>query len=199
MSNIYGLVVCGGKSSRMGKDKSMLDYHGKPQRYYLYEMLGSLCEQVFISCNEEQAEDIPATYKTIVDAAEYEDAGPMAALLSAFKKYPKANFLAVGCDYPFINNHHLKKLLNVKLETIPAVAYYDKVEEKFEPLLAVYHNHIKANLKKHFKQNNYSLQDVLKEVDAYRINARSTEIIRSVNTMKEYKEVAELFKKFRED
>jgi molybdopterin-guanine dinucleotide biosynthesis protein A len=197
MSNIYGLVVCGGKSNRMGKDKSMLDYHGQPQRYYLYEMLKQLCEEVFISCSKEQVSDIPSDYKVIPDAAEYEDIGPMAALLSAFKKYPKANFLVVGCDYPFINNHHLKKLLNVKLETIPAVAYYDKIEEKFEPLLAAYHTDIKNILKKHFKQNDYSLQKVLEEVDAYRINARSTEIIRSINTTKEYKEVAELFKKFR--
>src|SRR4051812_39594577 len=110
MTNVYGLVVCGGKSSRMGKDKSMLDYHGKPQRYYLYEMLEPLCEQVFISCSKEQAATIPSEYKIIEDAAEYEDIGPMAALLSAFKKYPKASFIAVGCDYPFINDHHLNKL-----------------------------------------------------------------------------------------
>ncbi len=198
MNTIYGLVVCGGKSSRIGKDKSLLDYHGKPQRYYLYDMLGSITDEVFISCNKDQAPGIPSEYKTIVDSADYEEIGPMAALLSAFKKYPKADFLVVGCDYPFINNHHLKKLLNVKLETIPAVAYYDKIEEKFEPLLGVYHNNIKPTLKKHFKEGNYSLESVLEEVDAYRINAKSTEIIRSIKTTKEYKEVAELFKKFRD-
>jgi molybdopterin-guanine dinucleotide biosynthesis protein A len=182
----------------MGKDKSLFDYHGKPQRYYLYEMLETLCEKVFISCNKEQAPSIPAEYNTLVDDPEFEGIGPMAALLTAFKKHPKADFLVIGCDYPFINRHHLKKLIISGLGPIPAISYYDKLNDKYEPMIALYHNDIKNTLKTHFKSNQHSLNAILKEVDAYTINAKSPEIIRSINTIKEYKEVSELFKKFRE-
>ncbi|MBK8495728.1 MAG: NTP transferase domain-containing protein [Chitinophagaceae bacterium] len=39
ITNTYGLVLCGGNSSRMGTDKSMLQYYDKPQRYHVYDML----------------------------------------------------------------------------------------------------------------------------------------------------------------
>ena len=46
--------MCGGKSSRMGTDKSRIIYHEKEQQYHVYEMLQLICEDVFISCNKEQ-------------------------------------------------------------------------------------------------------------------------------------------------
>ena len=49
MSVLHGLVVCGGQSTRMGMDKSQLQYHGVPQREWLYELLQPLCEDVYIS------------------------------------------------------------------------------------------------------------------------------------------------------
>src|SRR5436190_22901112 len=115
MNKLTGLVLCGGKSSRMGKDKSLLEYHGQPQRYYLYEILEALCGSAYISCNKEQAKDVPANYKVIVDDPEYNDISPMARLLSAFKKHPKSDFLLVSCDYPFINRHPIKTLPHLTL------------------------------------------------------------------------------------
>src|SRR4051812_24141580 len=96
----------------MGEDKSLLNYHGIPQRYYLYEVLLTLCEKVFLSCNSEQSKNISEDYNFITDAKEYENIGPMAALLSAFKKYPDVAFLVIGCDYPFINKADLEKLID---------------------------------------------------------------------------------------
>src|SRR5688500_16599101 len=110
MSTVYGLVVCGGKSTRMGTDKSMLNYYGEPQRYHLYNMLSKLCERVFISCNAEQAANIPDKYSVIIDDNQYGDIGPMVALLTALDKYPNVSFLAVGCDYPHLRIEELDRL-----------------------------------------------------------------------------------------
>src|SRR6478735_6633462 len=101
MTALYGLVICGGQSTRMGTDKSLLDYYGKAQRYYVHEMLQPFCEKVFLSCNEQQAATITGNYETIADAPAYSDIGPMAGLLSAFGQYPDKAFLVVACDYPF--------------------------------------------------------------------------------------------------
>jgi hypothetical protein len=67
LSGTYGLVVCGGNSSRMGSDKSMLIYYEKPQRYHVYQMLQPFCEKVFISCNEKQATAIEDGYNILAD------------------------------------------------------------------------------------------------------------------------------------
>ena len=44
-----GLVLSGGQSSRMGRDKALIDYHGLPQYAYVYDLLLGFCDKVFIS------------------------------------------------------------------------------------------------------------------------------------------------------
>src|SRR4051812_24633015 len=100
MDPLYGLIACGGKSSRMGFDKSTIVYHGKPQRYHVYNLLQPFCEKIFISCNHEQAASILPEYSFIVDTERAQHRGPIAALVSAFEQFPGASFLLIGCDYP---------------------------------------------------------------------------------------------------
>src|SRR5207253_1657781 len=64
---LYGLVLSGGQSSRMKKDKGGLNYHGISQREYLYGLLSRHCEKTFISCNEEQTSDIADSLPIIQD------------------------------------------------------------------------------------------------------------------------------------
>lgn len=188
MGRQYGLVVCGGLSSRMGTDKSMLNYHGKPQRYYLYELLSEICEKVFISCNEEQSKAIPSTYNIIIDKPEYAETGPMAALLSAFDQHPNSSFLAVGCDYPFIDIPHLKRLLREAKEEEYGASFYDNDSDFYEPLLSDYHHTIKYHLQQQFSNKNYSIQSVLKLLDIKKVVPDSSKIIKSIDTKEAYEQ-----------
>ncbi len=70
---LYGLILAGGKSVRMGSDKSVINWHGKEQRYYMADILAGFCKEVFISCRAEQQGSIVQEYKTLVD--NYEGAG----------------------------------------------------------------------------------------------------------------------------
>lgn len=189
MSKTYGLVVCGGKSTRMGMDKSMLNYHGQPQRYHLYDMLAGLCEKVFISCNEEQQKSIPDKYAVMVDAPEYAEIGPMAAILTAFKNEPDADFLVIGCDYPLVNIKHLEQLIKVKHKSIYVVCYQQNRSTFYEPLLCVYQSIIKTKLEYQFKQNNYSIQSVFREINAYVIHSENNIEIKSIDTIEEYEKM----------
>jgi molybdopterin-guanine dinucleotide biosynthesis protein A len=186
MKRIYGLVVCGGQSSRMGTDKSLLVYYDQPQRYHLYNMLSEICEKVFLSCNTNQAAGIPAQYNVIVDEQEFTNIGPMAALLSAFHKYPEANFLVAGCDYPFIRKEDLEKLVVSADESTLAVSYYKENEGIREPLLALYRIGCYNILKSNFEKGQFSLRHFLNDIDAKKILSVSPEIIQSMDTMEEY-------------
>ncbi|MEE2743500.1 MAG: NTP transferase domain-containing protein, partial [Bdellovibrionota bacterium] len=53
-STLHGLVLLGGKGKRMKQDKGALDYFGKPQSEHVYELLSSLCDDVYVSCRSEQ-------------------------------------------------------------------------------------------------------------------------------------------------
>src|SRR5215203_1434026 len=84
---LKGLVLVGGKSTRMGNDKGRMQWHGKEQRYFLADLLSCFCNEVYLSCREEQRGEIHKNNcKTIADA--YTNLGPYGAILSAFQKAP---------------------------------------------------------------------------------------------------------------
>lgn len=186
MNKLYGLIVCGGQSSRMGTDKSLLDYHGQPQRYYLYDMVSFLCERVFISCNEQQAASIPGKYEVIVDAPEYSNAGPMTALLSAFKAFPDVDFMVIGCDYPHLTKRDLQDLFEVKLQTINTAAFFNNGMNIYEPLIAIYQSVSLPILKNNFKLSKHSLSYFLQEINASKVHYSSSDTIKSIDTLEDY-------------
>lgn len=195
MNKLYGLVVCGGQSSRMGTDKSLLEYHGQAQRYYMYDMLQGLCEQVYISCNAEQARSIPDKYATIVDAEKYNNIGPMAALLSAWEHHMDADWLVVGCDYPFVTAKDLQMLIDARQTKAAAMCYYNYVEQMEEPLLAVYTQDIKQYLLQQYHEGKYSLRHLLKDVNATKVLPTSAVIITSIDTPEAYQDALMQLKK----
>ncbi len=135
---IYGLVLAGGKSTRMGQDKGLLTYHGKPQREYLYEMLSSVCEKTFMSIRKEQAPEISTNLNVIIDKDEYK--GPYNGLLSAHKTHSDAAWLVLACDLPLMDVSSLKELIASRnLNKNPlSTAFALKESPLPEPLCAIW-------------------------------------------------------------
>jgi len=183
---LYGLVVCGGKSSRMGTDKSLINYHGKPQRYYVYEMLEWVCDKVFISCNRAQATSIIAPYQMLADQPELENVGPMAALLTAFSTYPDKDFLVVGCDYPLVTTKDLKEFEKGLDREQMVSAFYNEENNMYEPLLAYYSERSGNEIQRMYRDNQYSLQHFLKENNAKKYNPVRPKNVISVDTPEDF-------------
>jgi molybdopterin-guanine dinucleotide biosynthesis protein A len=134
---LYGLVLAGGKSTRMGRDKSALEYHGAPQVRHAYEQLTSRCDQVFVSSREEQAgeahlEGLPLLFDAFLNA------GPMAGILSAQRLHPNAAWLVLACDLPYVEAETLDYLLAQRNPLKLATAYTSAHDGFPEPLCAVY-------------------------------------------------------------
>tara|TARA_R110000764_G_scaffold158380_1_gene246188 strand:- start:343 stop:933 length:591 start_codon:yes stop_codon:yes gene_type:complete len=136
IAKLYGLVLSGGKSTRMGTDKGLIEYHGVPQREYLYNLLSQVCEYTFISLREEQKAEVPETMKTIVDLNEFR--GPYNGLLSAHKKYPDAAWLVLACDLPLMDLDALKELISQRDSTKQATSFALKENPLPEPLCAIW-------------------------------------------------------------
>ena len=191
---LLGLVVCGGKSSRMGSDKSMLQYHSKPQCYHVYDMLESICDEVLISCNSKQAEFIDPCYPTLSDQSSFEGIGPMAALLSAYRLYPGADILLIGCDYPFLASEELKRFV-IGLHRSEPEAFYNSICSIYEPLLAYYPGPAFESITKMYVVEDYSLQHFLKDQDARKFNPSSLATIKRIETKEDYLEAVSVIKK----
>lgn len=183
----YGLAVCGGSSSRMGTDKSMLNYYGKPQRYYVYEMLQQFCEKVFISCNNEQANSIEAGYNFLTDHDAYQNTGPIAALLNAFDQFPGKDILFIGCDYPFLTPTDLQHF-SANCKSGHPAAFYNEQEDLYEPLLAWYPNFLATALKTMYENKQYALQQFLIRNNAVKYRPQQLKSIQSVDSPEAYKE-----------
>ncbi len=121
---LLGLVLTGGRSTRMGRDKSLLVYHRQPQREHLTDLLRPLCETVYWSVNAEQARDVAdASQPLIVD--DEPDAGPLSGIVSAMACRPDAAWLIVPCDLPLITRQTLAALVAGRQPTARATAFWN--------------------------------------------------------------------------
>ena len=133
---IYGLVLAGGKSTRMGVDKGLIEYNGKPQREYMADLLGEFCAETFISCRPDQLDTLPAGYQGLGDT--FMDLGPFGAIASAFRQKPDVAWLVIACDLPLLDAFTLRQLVAARNPSEIATAFNSPVNEFPEPLIAIW-------------------------------------------------------------
>ncbi len=132
---LNGVVLAGGKSVRMGQDKSTMQWHGVEQKYYIAGLLKPLCAETFISYREEPQED-NSGYTQVVDT--YTGAGPYGAILSAFQKEPGAAWLVVACDLPLLDEATLEYLISNRNRTAIATTFESPHDGLPEPLITIW-------------------------------------------------------------
>ena len=134
---VYGLVLAGGQSRRMGHDKALLDRGGRSQLAFVVELLDDCVERVFVSTRADQKDEAERRqYGQIVDR--YDDLGPVAGILSAMDEHPDVDWLVVACDLPNIDARTVLYLLDHRATPKPFVAYASSYDGLPEPLCALY-------------------------------------------------------------
>ncbi|MXV36651.1 MULTISPECIES: NTP transferase domain-containing protein [unclassified Saccharibacter] len=135
---LYGLVLAGGQSTRMGSDKALLSYHGKPHLDYLMEVVAPYVQQSFVSIRPEQRhESVRARFSCLVDDRTV--TGPAAGILAAYRAFPKASWLILACDLPFIDPACLAHLCDQwRLSSSRSLAYRNADNGLPEPLCAIW-------------------------------------------------------------
>lgn len=132
--DLYGLVLLGGQSHRMGEDKSQLVYHDKTQQEHVADLLGSVTAKTFLSARKNQ--DILTRLEIIYDA--FEDIGPLNGLLSAFQKYPNKAWLVMAIDLPMMDREGLEELLQGRDQAKDATAFWSPAKDFGEPLVTIW-------------------------------------------------------------
>lgn len=135
--SVWGLVLAGGKSRRMGADKASLTQNGESQLSRAVKLLQAHTERTFISTSAEQQDDpVRQGFEKIVDA--YDDLGPLAGILSAMDMNPAVCWLVLACDLPAIDDLTITHLLTHASGDCPATAYRSVHDDLPEPLCAIY-------------------------------------------------------------
>lgn len=136
-AEIWGLVLAGGKSRRMGTDKALLTRNGETQLARAVDLLQRHADRVFVSTRPDQADDAERKkFDQIVDR--YSDLGPVAGILSAMDENADVAWLVVACDLPNIDDDTITGLLDRHTDAHPFTAYSSSYDGLPEPLCAIY-------------------------------------------------------------
>lgn len=136
MPALNGLVLAGGKSVRMGQAKDLLNWHGKEQRYFAADLLAPFCDEVFISCRQDQLENFDTGYHALTDT--FLNMGPFGGILSALRSQRNKAWLVVACDLPLLDQKSLEFLIQSRNPEKAATTYESPFDGLPEPLITIW-------------------------------------------------------------
>ena len=179
---LYGLVLEGGQSTRMGKDKAFLHYHGLPQRDYVFQLLEKFCDRVFHSVNSKA---LPGD-NMIKD--EYLLQGPLNGILSAFNYRTDVAWITVPVDMPFVDESTIQFLLDHRDTTKVATCFYDSDGKLPEPLLTIWEPASAVLLKAFYENGKSSPREFLTTANSKLVTAPDQKALKNFNTPEDFDE-----------
>jgi len=156
---ITGIILSGGKSSRIGQDKGFLELGGKKLIEIAVSNLSKVCSRILISSNSEAyghfgIEVVPDLITEI---------GPMGGLYSSLKRSRTDLNLVLSVDLPFVNKGLLLFLIEQARNVQAAVPWSGG--EHYEPLCACYNISILPVIEDFIERKNYKLPDLFKVIE----------------------------------
>jgi molybdopterin-guanine dinucleotide biosynthesis protein A len=184
---LFGLVLAGGRSARMGRDKALLAYSdGRPQAVVAYEQLREFCGCVYLSVRARR--ETLSEWPQLVDR--YEDIGPMAGILTALDEHREPAWLVVACDLPFLNRETLRQLVAARDPQRIATAFRSAHDGLPEPLCAIYEPAARARLLEFVTQGLHCPRKALINSPVHLVELADQRALDNVNDPLEYERAA---------
>ena len=177
---VRGLVLAGGQSLRMGKDKGTLNFYGKSQRNVAIEMLERNNMKTYLSVRADQQVE---TENKITDA--FYGLGPYGAICSAFQYNPNTAWFVLATDLPFVNDALIQELLKRRNPSKIATTVKGKDNEFPEPLITIWEPKSYQVLLQYLSQGYSCPRKVLINSDVEIVEVDNA-LIRNVNTPEDY-------------
>jgi len=178
---LYGLVLAGGQSRRMGRDKALLQRDGQTQLHLAVALLQGVTEKQFISTRAEQQDDAERQrYSQIVDR--YEDIGPIAGILSALETHPEVDWLVLACDLPNLDQQTLEHLVEHAAVEKPFTAFRSSHDGLPEPLCAIFRSDSAAIIRAFVEEGLVCPRKILIRSDTMLLQQPNPAALDNVNT-----------------
>ena len=185
-----GIILAGGKSSRMGEDKGLVLLNGKPMIQYVIEALKEVVSDIIIISNNASYNK----FRIPVYADIIKDKGPVGGIYTGlYHSKTQLNF-CISCDVPMISSDFILWLLkrsgNASI-TLPM--YKDKIHQ----MIGVYSKQVLSNFKESTEKEHLKLSQVNKDmaceiIDIEKEYANFDELIFSnINTKNELISIAD--------
>jgi molybdenum cofactor guanylyltransferase len=155
---VTGIILAGGKSSRMGAEKGLQILGGKPLVSYAVEALSVICNRIIISSSSHSY----ASFCNKVVADEFQGIGPMAGIYSALRQSETERNLVLSCDLPFVTGELMSFILEQSEGFQVAVPWQGN--QHYEPLCGFYHSSVLQQMGNFIQNGNYKLPDLFDEL-----------------------------------
>lgn len=186
MSNegITGVILAGGKNSRMGHDKGMLVVDGKKIVEKTIGVLKLFVEEIMVISNGKNYDYLG--FKVVNDIVK--DSGPMGGIHTALTCCGTDKILVISCDMPFVSEKVLSELVQKAGQGEIVIPVHDGKET--EPLCAIYSKSCLGKFDELLRSGQWKLKDSMKYFNVQEVffpqNSLSKNWFMNVNTPEEY-------------
>jgi molybdenum cofactor guanylyltransferase len=177
--NLCGLVLVGGKSSRMGEAKAHVILSDQPLWRVQQKTLQACCREVFFSSSPLLTPPLSVSQDVVIDDVFYPPIGPLGGVLSAMKKHPTWSWFVLACDLPFFDNDATQFLLAHRDRGKKATIF--ERNGNLEPLAGIYEPTIFEDLTNAWAKGALCLQKILASLDVARIQAPEVRWLTNMN------------------
>jgi molybdopterin-guanine dinucleotide biosynthesis protein A len=187
LAPLYGIVLAGGRSTRMQRDKAAIEYRsGETQLDAAMKLLDGRVASAFASVRADQrADGARARYPQIVDRGGVE--GPIAGIGAALAEHPAAAWLVLACDLPFLDAQTLDKLVAARRASTIAIAFKSSHDGLPEPLCAIYEPAARPLLEAHIAAGrNCPRKFLINTAGVELLDQPNARALDNVNTVEEY-------------
>lgn len=191
MIQIPCVIFAGGKSSRMGEDKSLLPFGGfNTLAEFQLHRLQKIFSGVYISTKSKEKFSFHADF--IEDTPTSNTYAPTAGFVTAFQTLACEKFFAISVDAPFIDEKIIIELIKADEANSNTDATIARSPEGMEPLCGIYHNSLACEFEKMLAEDNHKLGLLLKSANTLFVEFEDTAPFMNLNHPHEYQEALKL-------
>ena len=151
--NISTVLLAGGESRRMGKDKATLLFRGKPLWQIQLKLLRKLEPAAISVSARTDPRWRPADVQFVAD--DRPSRGPLSGLAASMVKMRTTHLLALAIDMPFMTENYLRYLCD---QIEPGTGVVPTIDNSAEPLAAIYPREADADFRSALAGTDFSLQ-----------------------------------------
>jgi len=156
---LTAIILAGGKSSRMGTDKGLVLFNGKPMIEYLIAIFKSLDIPIIIIANN----PIYNQFNVPVFEDLIKEKGPLSGIYTGLSNVETEKNIVISCDVPCVSNEMIEILIqSSKNEKITIVSYKNKIH----PLIGIYSKELIDKLLSNLLSEKLKVRDLIDSVDS---------------------------------
>ena len=170
------IILCGGKSSRMGQDKGSMIIQDKPMIKHILTTLNHQIDEVIIVLNDQER---IAKYGGFIDPMDYsfrlvfaedkiKNKGPMPGIMTGLYEIAGNHALILPCDSPYVTKKYIDTIFNEIDGDYQAIVPCHDMENKLktsEPLHSIYHKNIIPEIKELVSKDILHIKGLIEKID----------------------------------